>query len=51
MSSDLYDSIVETLSVMSDPDAVESLHGSLADIGARRAHGLDTIALRLRLRR
>jgi len=51
MSVELYDTIVETLDVMSDPEAVEALRGSLADIEAGRVRTLDEVARRLRLRR
>jgi PHD/YefM family antitoxin component YafN of YafNO toxin-antitoxin module len=51
MSAELYDTIVETLDVMSDPEAVEALRGSLADIEAGRVRSLDEVARRLRLRR
>jgi PHD/YefM family antitoxin component YafN of YafNO toxin-antitoxin module len=51
MSAELYDGIVETLDVMSDPEAVEALRGSLADIEGGRVHSLDEVARRLKLRR
>jgi len=51
MSADLYHSIVETLGVMSDLDAVEALRGGLADIEAGRSRSLDEVAGRLHLRR
>lgn len=51
MSADLYDSIVETLDVMSDPEAVEALRGSLADIESGRVRALDEVARRRQLRR
>lgn len=51
MSAQLYDTIVETLEVMSDPEAVEALRGSLADIEAGRVHSLDEVARRLHLKR
>lgn len=51
MSAELYDSIVETLDVMSDPDAAEALRDSLADIEAGRVHPLDEVARRLHLKR
>jgi antitoxin YefM len=51
MSMELYDTIVETLDVMSDPEGVETLRGSLADIEAGRVNSLDEVARRLRLRR
>jgi len=51
MSSDFYDTLVETLEVMSDPDAVEALRESLADIEAGRVHTLADVAARLGLER
>lgn len=51
MSSELYDTLVETLEVMSDPKAVETLRTSLADIEAGRVHTLDDVAARLGLER
>jgi PHD/YefM family antitoxin component YafN of YafNO toxin-antitoxin module len=51
MSAELYDTIVETLEVMSDPDTAEALRGSLADIEAGRVHSLDEVARRLHLKR
>lgn len=51
MSSDLYDAIVETLEVMSDPGAVEALRKSLEDIEAGRVHTLADVAKRLGLER
>lgn len=44
MSSELYDTLVETLEVMSDRNAVEGLRKSLADIEAERVHTLDGVA-------
>jgi antitoxin YefM len=51
MSAELYDSIVETLDVMSDPEAVEALRGSLADIESGRVQALDRVERRRQLRR
>jgi len=51
MSAELYDTLVETLDVMSDPSAVEALRKSLSDIEAGRVHSLDEIAARLGLER
>jgi antitoxin YefM len=51
MSSELYDTLVETLDVMSDQNAVEALRKSLADIKAGRVHTLDDVAARLGLER
>jgi len=50
MSAELYDSIVEILDVMSDPEAVEALRDSLADIEAGRSRSLDEVACRFQLR-
>jgi len=49
MSSDFYDTLVETLEVMSDPVAAEALRKSLADIAAGRVHTLAEVAVRLGL--
>ena len=51
MSAELYDGIVETLDVMSDPEAVEALRGSLADLEGGKVRSLDEVARRLHLRR
>ena len=51
MSAELHDCIVETLDVLSDSHAVESLRGSLADIEAGRVSRLDEVARRLHLTR
>ncbi|HEV2064262.1 MAG TPA: type II toxin-antitoxin system Phd/YefM family antitoxin [Thermoanaerobaculia bacterium] len=51
MSSELYDTLVETLEVMSDPIAVKALRESLADVEAGRVHTLDEVAARLGLER
>jgi prevent-host-death family protein len=51
MSAELYDSIVETLDVMSDPEAAEALRDSLADIETDHSRSLDKVARRLHLRR
>jgi PHD/YefM family antitoxin component YafN of YafNO toxin-antitoxin module len=51
MSAELYDSIVETLDVMSDPEAAEALRDSLTDIEAGRVHSLEDVALHLHLKR
>jgi antitoxin YefM len=51
MSTEVYDTIVETLDVMSDPEAIETLRGSLADIGAGRVRSLNEVGRRLNLRR
>jgi antitoxin YefM len=49
MSANLYDGIVDTLDVMLDPESVEVLRGSLADIEAGRVRALDEVARRLHL--
>ena len=51
MSSELYDTLVETLEVMSDPIAVEGLRRSLADVQSGRLHTLEDVAARLGLER
>jgi len=51
LSADLYEAIIETLDLLSDPDAAEALRGSLADIQAGRVHSLDDVAARLGLER
>lgn len=51
MSSDLYDTLVETLEIMSDRMAVAALRRSLADIEAGRVHTLDAVAARPGLER
>jgi antitoxin YefM len=51
MSAELYDTLVETLDVMSDTAVVEALRKSLADISAGRVHTLDDVAARLGLER
>lgn len=51
MSAELYDTLVETLEVMSDPTTVEVLRQSLADIESGRVYTLDEVAARLGLER
>jgi PHD/YefM family antitoxin component YafN of YafNO toxin-antitoxin module len=51
MSSELYDTLVETLEVMANPIAVDALRKSLSDIEAGRVHTLDEVAARLGLDR
>jgi len=51
LSSELYDTLVETLEVMSDPRAAEALRKSLADIEAGRVHTLAEVASRLGLKK
>ena len=50
MSAELYESIAETLDVMSDPEAVEVLGRSLADVQAGHVRSLKQLARRLNLR-
>jgi antitoxin YefM len=51
MSVELYDTLVNTLDVMSDPAGAEALRRSLADIESGRVHTLDEVAERLGLAR
>ena len=51
MSAELYDTIIETLDVMADPETVEALRSSLTDIERGRVRSLDEVARRLKLRR
>jgi prevent-host-death family protein len=51
MSAELYDTITETLDVLSDPASVEALRKSLRDIESGRVHTLDEVASRLGLSR
>lgn len=51
MSAELYDTITETLDVLSDPKSVEALRKSLHDIESGRVHTLDEVAGRLGLNR
>ena len=51
LSAELYDSLIETLDVLTDPDAAEALRKSLSDIQAGRVHSLSDVAKRLDLRR
>jgi PHD/YefM family antitoxin component YafN of YafNO toxin-antitoxin module len=51
MSLELYETLVETLDLMSDPAAVRALRKSLRDIEARRVRTLDEVARRLGLDR
>src|SRR5688572_13156471 len=47
MSSELYDTLVETLEVISDPAAADALRKSLRDIAKGRLRTLDDVAARL----
>jgi antitoxin YefM len=51
LSAELYDSLIETLDVLSDPEAAEALRKSLSDIQAGRVHSLGEVAKRIGLRR
>ena len=51
LSAELYDSLIETLDVLSDPEAAEALRKSLSDIQAGRVHSVGEVAERLGLRR
>ncbi len=51
MSAELYDTLVETLDVVSDPPMLDALRRSLRDIEAGRVHTLDEVADRLGLTR
>jgi len=51
MSAELYDTLVETLEVVSDPTMLDALRKSLRDIETGKAHTLDEVADRLGLTR
>jgi PHD/YefM family antitoxin component YafN of YafNO toxin-antitoxin module len=51
MSTDLYDTLVETLDAMSDQTTLDALRKSLRDIESGRVHTLDEVAARLGLTR
>jgi prevent-host-death family protein len=51
MSAELYDTLVETLDLLSDPAALDALRRSLHDIESGRVHTLDEVASRLGLTR
>ena len=51
LSAELYDSLIETLDVLSDPETAEALRKSLSDIQGGRVHSLEEVAARLGLRR
>lgn len=51
MSAELYDTLVETLDVMSDRMTSDALRRSLRDIESGKVHTLDEVAARLGLTR
>ncbi len=51
MSSELYETLVETLESISDPTTLDALRKSLKDIESGRVHSLDEVAARLGLTR
>lgn len=51
MSAELYDTLVETLEVVSDPTTLNALRRSLRDIDSGKVHTLDEVAARLGLTR
>ena len=51
MSAELYDTLVETLDVVSDRTTFEALRQSLRDIESGKVHTLDEVAARLGLTR
>lgn len=51
MSAELYDTLVETLDVVSDRTMLDALRGSLRDIESGKVHTLDEVAARLGLTR
>jgi antitoxin YefM len=51
LSAELYDSLIEALDVLSDPEAADALRKSLSDIHAGRVHSLEEVAERLGLLR
>ncbi len=51
MSAELYDTLVETLEVVSDPTTLDALRRSLRDIDSGKVHTLDEVAARLGLTR
>lgn len=51
MSAELYDTLVETLDVMSDRTTSDALRRSLRDIESGKVHTLDEVAARLGLTR
>ena len=51
MSAELYDTLVETLDVVSDRTMLDALRRSLRDIESGKVHTLDEVAARLGLTR
>jgi prevent-host-death family protein len=51
MSAELYDTLVETLDVLSDRTTLDALRRSLRDIQSGKVHSLDEVAARLGLTR
>ena len=51
MSAELYDTLVETLDVLSDRATLDALRRSLRDIQSGKVHSLDEVAARLGLTR
>lgn len=51
MSAELYDTLLETLDVVSDPATLDALRRSLRDIESGKVHTLDEVATRLGLTR
>ena len=51
MSAELYDTLLETLDALADPETLDALRRSLRDIEAGRLHTLDQVAARLGLTR
>lgn len=51
LSAELYDSLVETLELLADPEATDALRRSLADIQEGRVHTLENVAARFGLQR
>jgi prevent-host-death family protein len=51
MSAELYDTLVDTLDAMANPETDEALRESLSDIRAGRVHTVDEVAKRLGLER
>ena len=49
MSTELYDTLVETLDVVSDRTTLDALRRSLQDIESGKVHTLDEVAARLGL--
>lgn len=51
MSAELYDTLVETLDILSDQTTLDALRKSLRDIETGRVHTLDEVAAQLGLTR